>query len=274
MKMKRLVLCSTIVVLGASFVAKSWAQQRDLWEEDFASMSSQGRRVFTSNCAGCHGLDGRGGKGAPGIASGSRVEKMRDVQVTAIVSNGVAGTGMPAFRSLSPLQVHSVVGYVRFLQGQNAAQKLPGDPARGKDIFLGKGECSTCHAMRGEGGFTGPDLTSFGTGRSVREVLDAISSPRKAAAPPYRPAVVVTGDGQRVSGLVRNEDNFSLQLQTDDGAFHFFQKADLKSVEYSEQSAMPAYYGDRLTRTELDDLASYLMGAARMAKPAPPPEKH
>ena len=35
----------------------------------------------------------------------------------------------------------------------------------------------------------------------------------------------------RYQGIIRNEDNFSLQLQSEDGAFHFLSKADLKTIE-------------------------------------------
>jgi hypothetical protein len=35
----------------------------------------------------------------------------------------------------------------------------------------------------------------------------------------------------KYSGRVRNEDNFSLQLQTLDGAFHLFMKSELRSFE-------------------------------------------
>jgi hypothetical protein len=62
-----------------------------------------------------------------------------------------------------------------------------------------------------------------------------------------------------VEGVVRNEDNFSVQLQARDGSFHFFQKSAVQSLEYLGQSLMPTTYGERVTRGELDDLVSYLM---------------
>ena len=63
--------------------------------------------------------------------------------------------------------------------------------------------------------------------------------------------------------MVRNEDNFSLQMQTPDGTFHFFNKPELRSVEYQSRSLMPSDYGSRLSRQELDDLVSYLMTIGR-----------
>jgi hypothetical protein len=43
--------------------------------------------------------------------------------------------------------------------------------------------------------------------------------------------IISTQDGQNYSGRVRSEDNFSLQLQTLDGAFHLFMKSELRSFE-------------------------------------------
>ena len=65
------------------------------------------------------------------------------------------------------------------------------------------------------------------------------------------------------TGIARNEDNFTLQLQTLDGTFHFFQKAELEHLEYQPSSIMPADYGTKLSGAELDDLISYLVHVAR-----------
>jgi putative heme-binding domain-containing protein len=122
--------------------------------------------------------------------------------------------------------------------------------------------------MRGEGGFAGPDLTAYGVDHSAMEIADAITHPKNNVDSNYKVATVVTSDDRRLRGSIRNEDNFSLQLQDADGSFHFFMKSDLKSVEYEERSSMPADYGQRLSRSELNDLVSYVMGAGRREKTA------
>jgi putative heme-binding domain-containing protein len=73
--------------------------------------------------------------------------------------------------------------------------------------------------------------------------------------------VLVTQDGNRLEGVIRNEDNFSVQLQTKDGGFHFFQKSNLRAVEHLERSLMPTDYSERLSASELNDLVSYLMNS-------------
>jgi mono/diheme cytochrome c family protein len=43
------------------------------------------------------------------------------------------------------------------------AQILPEDPSRGGQLFVSKG-CVKCHAVKGEGGKTGPDLGTISLG--------------------------------------------------------------------------------------------------------------
>jgi putative heme-binding domain-containing protein len=92
--------------------------------------------------------------------------------------------------------------------------------------------------------------------------------PNRIAAPGHRPALLTTRDGSRLEGVIRNEDNFSVQFQTKDGTFHFFQKSDLQTVEPAGQSLMPTNYGQRLSADELNDLVQYLMnGGAASSRP-------
>ncbi len=59
-------------------------------------------------------------------------------------------------------------------------------------------------------------------------------------------------------GIVRNEDNFSLQMQTLDGKFHLFDKAKLVRINHESESLMPNDYGSKLSNSELDDLIHFL----------------
>ena len=44
-------------------------------------------------------------------------------------------------------------------------------------------------------------------------------------------AIVTMQDGTHYSGIVRNEDNFSIQLQDRDGVFHFLDKSEATSIK-------------------------------------------
>lgn len=184
---------------------------------------------------------------------------LSDAQLSGIISNGVLGTGMPAFHNFDEKQVRAIVGYLRSLQGKLGARALPGDAKRGKEIFFGKGDCSSCHMISGQGGFLGPDLTDHGTTTAPDAIFQEIVRSPRIPSPGYRTAVLTTVNGDQFEGLIRNEDNFSVQVQTKDGSFHFFRKTELRGFEHRPGSLMPANYRDVLSATELNDLVSYLM---------------
>ena len=220
-----------------------------------------GKQTFVSNCVGCHGLDGTGTDRAPNIVTNSQAQKLSAAEMFKIVLRGVPGTGMPAFSQLGTPTIKSVVAYVRSLQGKHPSAPLPGDPKTGEALFFGDTRCSSCHMVSGKGGFIGPELTAYAQTHTAEEIEAAITTPDQRASI-RRNATIVTTTGERYEGVVRNEDNFSLQLQSPDGAFHFFSKTDVKSLERGQRSIMPSDYATRLSRTQLNDLVSYLLSIA------------
>ncbi len=232
--------------------------------ERMNASNADGQQIFESRCAGCHGLDGRGGERAPDISTSEKTQRRPDDELSRIIARGVPGTGMPAFASLGG-SLKNVVAYLRQLQGKDDSPRLPGDVKRGRELFYGKPRCSQCHAIAGSGGFIAPELSGFGGNRSADQIREAIVKPTVANRFGGK-MIVKTRDGKEYSGVVRNEDNFSIQLQTLDGAFHLFQKSELAGFSRQPDSLMPADYAATLNRDELNDLVSFLMSAARGAK--------
>jgi putative heme-binding domain-containing protein len=243
-------------------VSISFAQQHPASGDGSKAAAAGGQITFNSACAGCHGLDGRGSDKAVNITGSAKMRHLSDAQLTGIIADGVPGTGMPGFRNLSDRQIRAVVGYIRSLQGKSETRTLPGDAMRGKAIFFGKGECSSCHTVSGNGGFLGPDLSAYGSSVSAGAIRDEIVKPQRMPSEGYRSAVLTITAEERLEGVIRNEDNFSVQLQTRDGSFHFFQKSELQKLEHLDASLMPTNYGSRLSSGELDDLVSYLVSMA------------
>jgi cytochrome c oxidase cbb3-type subunit III len=182
--------------------------------------------------------------------------------------------GMPAFPQFSNQQAQSVVKYLRQLQGVTGAvpsvSQPAGDANARKAIFFGNGECSQCHIINGQGGFLAPDLTSYGHSRDTAAILQAILNPDSHPQPGWRGAVVQTQLGEKISGVVRTEDNLQLVLQSNDGRFHYFERGNLTAIHYIDPSLMPADYATRLSAKELDDLVAYLVVMGRNATPEPP----
>jgi cytochrome c oxidase cbb3-type subunit III len=224
----------------------------------------EGRQAFESRCAGCHGLDGRGGERAPDVATRASARRRSDAELFQIIQNGILARGMPSFATMDSSRIHSLVSYLRLLQGKTDGASVSGDPQRGKALFFGKARCSDCHMVKGAGGFIAADLSIYGRTRSPEEIRTAIISKQKNSTGTAGSLTTVTlRDGQKFSGIVRNEDNFSLQLQSLDGAFQLFTKAELQSLTRSNEPLMPSDYGSTLSRNEIDDLISFLVNSSR-----------
>ena len=228
-----------------------------------------GKAYFRTRCGHCHGVDAHGGAQGPDLISGRRVHGDTDAALYRTVTQGVSGTAMPA-NDLPDAQVWAILAY---LHSQSAVSHppVPGDRARGKALFFGKANCASCHMVNGQGGRLGPDLSRVGASRSIQYLTDSIREPSKdfseglgqigAQAPcpvVYDTVTVVTGEGQHLTGVARNEDNYSLQLMDVSGELHMFMKKDLQEVVHERKSLMPAYDENALSKAELQDLLAYL----------------
>jgi putative heme-binding domain-containing protein len=113
----------------------------------------------------------------------------------------------------------------------------------------------------GKGGFIASDLSGYARSHAAEQIRSAIISPNPSNDRQARMVTVTTRGGEKYVGRIRNEDNFSLQLQTLDGTFYFVDKSDLEGLD-SSQTLMPSDYGSTLSSDELNDVASYLMRVA------------
>jgi cytochrome c oxidase cbb3-type subunit 3 len=258
----RLALVPEVVLIA--LLSPGSAQQIDRKPETTKSASSvDGQAVFKLRCAACHGLDGRGGEHAPDIVANPSVRAMSEPALVRVVENGVPRAGMPGFKMwMTPDETQAVVRFIRDAGGRVGVSKALGDPAQGKALYFGKAGCGDCHMISGRGGFLGADLSGFGRHHSALEIKQAILHPDNPTLPGKPSVTLTTKDGRQWSGVVRNEDNFSVQVLDAQGVFHLFMKSDLASVK-RERSPMPDDYGSRLTPREVDNLVSYLANAGR-----------
>jgi cytochrome c oxidase cbb3-type subunit 3 len=249
-----LLLLPAIVIDGYSQLRNSNPPGRA------AETATASKGVFAARCANCHGLDGRGGERGPNIATSPRTRRLSDTELARVISSGRPNSGMPAFRLLGNAEIQRLVAYLRLLQGTGKGVALAGNPQRGKAIFFGEGDCASCHMIAGEGGFLASDLSSaqpLSPSAIRKSIVDHAAASARA-----RVAVATTSDGQTWKGLVRNEDNFSVQIQSEDGAFHLFLKSELQKLEYQPQPLVPTNYGEKFSQQDLDDLVGYLQSVS------------
>ena len=176
---------------------------------------------------------------------------------------------MPGFSGLDPAKLAEVLDYLRILQDKRSTPAVAVDVGNGKELFIGKGGCSQCHMVYGTGGFIGPDLSDYGATHSADDIRNAILDADKRAGFRKGLAKATVKGGQQLSGLIRNEDNFSVQLQSLDGRFHLLKKSNLADLTFESTPLMPGDYDSKLTQAELKQLVAYLLsvGTAKQDEP-------
>jgi cytochrome c oxidase cbb3-type subunit III len=216
-----------------------------------------GNKLFAGSCSVCHGIDGKGSARGPDLTQGMVVNRGTDDEVSQLIRRGVPGSSMAAF-DLPEAQVRQLVAFIRSLSIKAAQLSVAGDPTVGRQVFLGKGRCSECHMVRGQGGLLGPELSNIGGERTLSEIRRSILQPGASAERRYKPVTVVTGVGEEMTGVLRNRDSFSLQMIDQQGRLRFFLTPELREIKVHEKSLMPDNYGTLLRPGELQDLLAYL----------------
>ena len=150
---------------------------------------------------------------------------------------------------------------------QTAPATGGGDAAAGKVLFEGRGRCASCHYIGDTERSLGPDLSWIGIARTATALRRSLVDPDDQIFRRYFTVVLETKTGQRVEGLVRREDDRSIEIRETSGQIKSFLKQDLEAVKREERSLMPSYAS--LSAAELDNLVAYL----RTLRAIPPVEE-
>jgi putative heme-binding domain-containing protein len=131
-----------------------------------------------------------------------------------------------------------------------------GDAARGQAIYEGKGNCGSCHRIKGVGSRIGPDLSEVGT-RTPVQLSTKLTNPDAEILAANRPYHVVLKNGTQVNGRLLNIDTFTIQMIDDKENLRSFVKTDLREFNFVTKSPMPSYQG-KLSDQEIADVVAYL----------------
>jgi putative heme-binding domain-containing protein len=217
----------------------------------------RGEKLFQGHCALCHGTGGEGGRG-PSLARNRLPRAADDTALVKVIEEGIAGTEMPGAWQMSPMEHRQVAAYVRRL-GKVDPKPVPGDRARGQQIYAGKGACAGCHSINRQGSTMGPDLSEIGDRRSPEYLRAALIDPAAAVPESFRQVTILTTGGKTVTGMHLNEDSFSIQLRDYSGNLHSFWKTETNEIRRERgKSPMPSYKG-ALTESEVVDLVAFLV---------------
>jgi mono/diheme cytochrome c family protein len=128
-----------------------------------------------------------------------------------VVRRGVPGTEMPPS---DPQRVpdRDIWQTLAYLKTKTAVPSPPptGDASNGERIF--RANCSSCHMVDGRGGQLGPDLSRIGSGRPRAGLQAKLRGATDVVRPGYEAVTLVTRDGDRIRGVKKNEDEFSIQV--------------------------------------------------------------
>jgi putative heme-binding domain-containing protein len=132
-----------------------------------------------------------------------------------------------------------------------------GKPVAGKVLFDTPGSCSSCHRVGASGAFYGPNLTTVGSRISPAGFRILLSTPPEKVRPENRLYEIALSNGKTVRGKLLNQDPYSVQLLDTDGNLVAFQRAKIRSTQFTDPPRMPSYK-DKLTSNQIADLVAYL----------------
>jgi putative heme-binding domain-containing protein len=215
-----------------------------------------GSRLYDAQCTTCHGANGDG-VGGVDLKSGRFRNAVTDQDLTRVITTGIQGTGMQAFK-FDPSEITGIIAYLRNMTSFDRGSVTAGDAGRGRAVVEGKGGCTRCHRVEAQGSRVAPDLSDIGSARSAGSLLRSLTDPTSQMMPINRPVRAVTRDGKVVNGRRLNEDTYTVQLLDDQERLISLVKSDLREYTILTASPMPSYRST-LSADELADVVAYLL---------------
>ena len=215
-----------------------------------------GGALFRAQCATCHGADARGISSidAPDLTMMWAERQHSAEEVFGIIRDGVPGSIMPP-HGLNETELWMVVAYLQSVAVSGVIGLPSGNSDNGARLFAEN--CSECHRANLNGGSLGPNLTNITRRRSLDSLVSSVREPSDLIRRGYKPLTVVTGSNERIQGVLKSEDAFSIQVLDRDQRLRAFMKEDLRSIERGSESLMPAFSTSQLSEQNLIDILNY-----------------
>jgi cytochrome c oxidase cbb3-type subunit 3 len=234
--------------------------------------ADRGRRTWASECINCHGTQARGTDNGPNLVRSVIVLRDRYgshlgpfLQKGHELQSGTTGS------KLTAEQVEDLAHFLRqrvndgrrgspLFQPQNV---LTGDPKAGAAYFSGEGQCTTCHSPTG-------NLAGIGSRFQPIDIQQRFLFPSsgrggrgrgRGGPPPSASPVRVTvtpAEGQPVSGVLIQMDDFFVSLRGEDGVARTFRRVRGMKIDRQDPFAFHIALLDRLTDKNMHDIVAYL----------------
>jgi cytochrome c oxidase cbb3-type subunit III len=215
-----------------------------------------GARLYATTCASCHGAQGDQ-VGTVNLRAGRFRRAASDQDLRGLIAKGIPDAGMPPHK-LNPPELTALVAYLRNMNDFDGRVTALGDATQGKVVFEGKGGCTRCHRVNGQGSRVAPDLSDIGAQRTASALERSLLNPTASMVPINQPVRLTTRDGRKITGRRLNEDTFTVQVIDEMENLVSVDKADLREYTVLDTSPMPSYKGT-LNHGEVADVVAYLV---------------
>lgn len=224
-----------------------------------AAEAKKGEPLYKQNCATCHGENGRGSQGPNLVRSVVVLHDEKDEEIGPVVKSGRPQGGMPAFPQLSQAEIHSIAQYLK-MQVELAANrgtygqtygdlrnKVTGDVKAGEAFF--QANCTSCHSATG-------DLAKIGSKfQQASQLQQRFLWP--ASFGPAK-ATVTTTSGEKVSGTISREDDFTVSLIDASGNYHVWPRDKVK-VEIPDKMEGHRALLAKYSNADIHNMTAYLV---------------
>ena len=166
-----------------------------------------------------------------------------------------------AVRTTSAKTQKQIATFKKFLTTDSI---LRANASHGRALFAQS--CAICHNMFGEGAKIGPEVP--GSFEDVDYLLQNIIDPNAIIGKDYQQTFVETKDGRMLSGVLASDDADIVTLKTLAGPAKV-SRVDIKSIEISPNSLMPAGMLNALDEDSVRDLFLYLRQRQQVPLPTP-----
>jgi putative heme-binding domain-containing protein len=235
-----------------------------------ASLIDQGEKLFRKkkSCFACHQLEeDEGGLVGPDLSRAGFSYTPEWIFTWLGNPQRIKPQSKMPNLGLSNEECRAITVFLASLKGEglkkkwNAYLTTAGDPIKGKKLFSdseGKANCGKCHAVNGQGGKVGPQLSFVGTSRTQAFLLESILNPKAVITSGYSSVLILTKKGKFITGVKLNEDDSSIDLMDKEGNALHIAKDDIKKFKTQKISIMPGNFKDILSQDDIRHLLAYL----------------
>lgn len=230
--------------------------------------AERGRKIFVPTCGFCHGNDAHGKNGPDLVRSPLVLHDNKGDVIGPVIQNGRPDRGMPPFSNLSAEQIadisvflHSRAADVSNRFAYKIGDLTTGDAQRGAAFFNGEGHCGSCHSASGDLAHVATKYQPVELQRRMLypapNVIDVLLGKAVAPSSPAK-VTVVLASGERVSGTLEHQDEFTVAMRDSAGWYRSFPRESLTSVDVQDPRAAHEELLPKYTDQEMHDLLTYL----------------